>query len=102
MDNNTKVLWKLYGTRSKCYDKCYANEGKGRAAPNSCNPPATDPQTITCLGAVQSKAVTSIDKVCGPAGASPACGGSYPNGSMWAELMGIAVDQSIPWTYCGD
>ena len=102
MDNAGKVLWKLYASRSKCYDKCYANEGKGRAAPNSCNPPATDPPTVTCIEVARSKAATAIDKLCAPAGASPTCGGPYPDGAMWANLMGIATDGFIPPTYCGE
>jgi len=103
LDNTAKALWKLYASRSKCYDTCYGNESKSRVAPNSCNPPATDPGTMICLDVARQKAAAAIDKLCAPADAQPSCGGEpYPTGSAWANLMAVAVDSFVPSTYCGE
>jgi hypothetical protein len=102
MSNNAKALSKMWASRWKCYDKCYANEAKGRAAPNSCNPPTTDPPTFTCVELARSKAAAAIDKLCAPAGYAPDCGSPYPTGASWSYLMGIAVDGFVGPNYCGE
>jgi len=30
------------------------------------------------------------------------CGGPYPDGAMWAELMAIGGDGPMSYIYCGD
>jgi hypothetical protein len=102
MTYNGRALWKMWASRWKCYDKCYSNEAKGRAAPNSCNPPATDPPTVTCVEVARSKAALAIDKYCALPGFSPDCGFAYPTGTEWSNLMGLAVDGSVGPNYCGD
>src|SRR5262249_2471868 len=97
-DTTAKTLWKYYASREKCYDKCFLNEGKGLVAPDSCNPPATDPAVNACMSIAASKSVAAIDKYCGDAGVNPSCG--YPDGASWTNLMSIAVDDFIPQTFC--
>ena len=48
-DGISKALVKFVGAKGKCYQKCNDNLNKGKAAPGSCTPPATDPATVTCI-----------------------------------------------------
>jgi hypothetical protein len=97
-DTTAKSLYKLFAGQEKCYDKCFKNEARGIAAPNSCVPPASDLPTQSCLSIVTSRTVASIDKVC--ATASPACWGGI-TGTQWTDLMSIFVGMEVPTTYCG-
>jgi hypothetical protein len=104
-ENNTaKVLSKLVGSVIKCYDKCKSNELKGVAAPGSCNPPASDPATQTCISTADGKSITGIDKLCSVAGQIPDCtapgADDYPSGANWVNLVEIAISGNIPQTYC--
>jgi hypothetical protein len=98
-----KALTKQVGSVVKCYDKCKANERKGTAAPGSCDPPASDGPTQTCVSTGNTKAALAVDKVC-PTGLRPDCpneddyGGN--DGNSWANLVDIAISGNIPTTYC--
>jgi hypothetical protein len=100
--NTAKVLSKLVGSVIKCYDKCKKNERKGLVAAGSCNPPASDPATSTCISSADNKAILGVDKLCGNVGANPDCGGPdmYPDGASWVNLVDIAISGNIPNTYC--
>lgn len=112
IDGTFKALSKLFASRTRCYDKCYAGERKGAVAPLSCGPPPTDPFTVSCTSGAETKAVASIDKVCFVAPAeAPACydGAVHPPAIIpspgtapgWAALVESAVDTNIvPGTYC--
>jgi hypothetical protein len=99
MDGNAKALYKLFASEEKCYDKCFKNEARGLAAPNSCLPLPTDPPTATCLLVAQNKAVAAINTACFLA-TPPACYDSI-TAAAWVNLMSIFVATQIPQTYCG-
>ena len=99
--NTAKALSKQVGGVVKCYDKCKKNERKGLAAVGSCDPPASDPATSTCVSSVNNKAILAVNKKCSDVGASPDnCGSPYPDGASWVNLVNIAISGNIPATYC--
>ncbi len=100
MDYTGNAIWKYYGARQKCYDKCFTNEAKGLVAADSCNAPASDPVTVACIGIAASKATAAIDKYCADSGVAPSCGDSYPSGANWTSLASIASDDNMPLLYC--
>lgn len=101
-DNTGKVLTKWVAALSKCTQKCKANEDKGKAAPGSCDPPASDPATIACINAGEAKCVSGVNKKCGDAGATPACWGAGLNeGSEWCNLVQGIVDGQYTEFFCG-
>lgn len=101
-----KALSKQVGTIVKCYDKCKSNEFKGLVASGSCNPPASDPATQTCVANGNAKTIAAIDKVCSPVApapiARPDCPGpdQYPTGAAWVNLVDLSISGNIPTTYC--
>jgi hypothetical protein len=99
--NTAKVLSKLTASVVKCYDKCKKNERKGLVPAGSCDPPASDPATSTCISAADGKSVAGVNKLCGDVGAAPDnCGSPYPDGAAWTNLVDIAISGNIPNTYC--
>jgi hypothetical protein len=102
--NTAKSLSKQVSGVVKCYDKCKKNERKGLAAPGSCNPPASDAATATCVSAANNKAILAVNKKCGDVvpSAEPDCGGpdNYPDGASWVNLVDIAISGQVPNTYC--
>lgn len=99
--NTAKVLAKQVGSVVKCYDKCKSNERKGLISAGTCNPPASDPATQTCVSKSDGKSIAGINKLCGDVGGSPDnCGSPYPDGASWVNLVGIAISGNIPGTYC--
>jgi hypothetical protein len=53
--NTAKALSKQVSGVVKCYDKCKKNERKGLVAVGSCDPPASDPATATCVSSASNK-----------------------------------------------
>jgi hypothetical protein len=100
-DNTGKTLAKWVASLSKCTAKCRANEEKGKAAPGSCTPPASDPKTIDCINKAEPKCVSSIDKKCGDAGATPPCWSFPTNGTQWCNLVQGIVDGQYNEYFCG-
>src|SRR5262249_1568483 len=100
--NTEKVLVKYFGLRHKCYTKCLVDQRSG-GYPATCLPPASDPDTIVCLSGAAAKSAAAIDKPCDETlypDAKPDCGGSYPNGTTWTNLITSVVDAMIAPTYC--
>lgn len=101
-DGATKNLVKFVGSKTKCYDKCNTNMYKGKAAPGSCTPPATDPATVTCINTAETKTAASIDKVCATPGHNPSCyGTTLDTGAEWVNLVEGQVDITTPTVACG-
>jgi hypothetical protein len=101
-DSVSMTLAKFVGAKSKCYDKCSANEFNGKVAPGSCAPPASDPATQTCIASAEGKAAAAIDKACAAAGANPACYvPGFDTGAEWVALTEAAVDGQYPNVACG-
>jgi hypothetical protein len=50
----------------------------------------------------RTKATAAIDKLCSPPGYAPDCGGPYPDGAVWSNLMAIAVDGFVGPNYCSE
>jgi hypothetical protein len=100
--NTAKSLAKLVGSVNKCYDKCNANVRKGLLPTGVCGPPATDPMTMACINAADSKVILLVNKKCSDVGAIPDCSGTddYPNGQSWVNLVEVAISGNIPGTYC--
>lgn len=97
-DTTAKWLSKLFAGQEKCYDKCFKNESRGIAAPDSCLPPTpSDVPTAACLSIVTSRTAASIDAGCATA---PACWGGI-TGTQWTNLMSLFAATAIPTTYCG-
>jgi hypothetical protein len=42
MDGTAKTLAKFAASKTKCYDKCYANAQKSKVSAATCVPPATE------------------------------------------------------------
>ncbi len=112
IDGTAKTLAKFAASKTKCYDKCYKNAQKGKVSAAACAPPASDPATQTCVTKAASKAAGGVDKVCFTGTAvAPACydGGVHPpavipspnTGAGWVSLVELAVDSTVPTTYCG-
>lgn len=103
-NSTAKALVKQVSSVVKCYDKCKKNERKGLVTAGSCDPPASDSATQTCINAANSKAITAADKSCGTIGVIPDCSGGesndYPDGATWVNLVNIAIAGNIPATYC--
>jgi hypothetical protein len=102
-DTVAKTLAKFVGSKDKCYDKCLANQFKGKIPPGySCTPPATEPSTVACINLAESKAAASIDKACTTAAANPECYvPNFDTGAEWVAIAEAAVDANIVQTYCG-
>ncbi len=113
IDGNAKALVKFSGAKTKCFDKCYASEAKGKTD-GACTPGAvTDTKTAACIQKAEGKAIASIDKVCFTPGKTtpPACynDGVTPPAVLpspstaagWVSLVELAVDSVVPTTYCG-
>lgn len=106
-DGVAKALSKLIGARTKCYQKCFQNEFKGKIMPGTCTPPASDLPTVACLSdplkGANAKAAAAIDKVCANvAGATPACFGTgLDSGAEWVALVVPPLDNGVPVVACG-
>ncbi len=105
-DGNSKALVKFVGAKSKCYQKCGSNAFKGTVTEASCQPPASDPATATCVSTAESKGAAAIDKACfTPPAMAPSCydGTAFrPNsGAGWVNLVEGIVDGQIPIIACG-
>ena len=102
-DAVVKALVKFVGSKTKCYAKCQSNELKGKIAPGSCTPPATDPATVTCISdpvkGAEAKTAAAIDKACTPT-TKPACYGTQV-GNGWVALVEGQVDSTVPVVACG-
>jgi hypothetical protein len=98
-DTVGKTLAKFVASKDKCYDKCLANEFKGKIPNYSCIPPVTEPSTIFCINTAESKAAAAIDKACAD---DPECYvPSFDSGAEWVNIAEAAVDANIVQTYCG-
>ncbi len=101
-DGVVKALVKFVGSKTKCYQKCTANELKGKIAPGTCTPPATDPATVTCISdpvkGAEAKAAAAIDKACTVA--KPACYGTQV-GAGWVALVEGQIDATTAQVACG-
>jgi hypothetical protein len=105
-DGNAKALAKFVASKSKCYDKCNQNAFKGKNTVASCQPPASDPATHTCITTAETKTAATIDKLCFTAPAThPSCydGSAFrPNsGAGWTSLVEGVVDSQVPVIACG-
>jgi hypothetical protein len=104
-DGVSKSLAKFVGSISKCYQKCNQNMLKGVIAPGSCDPPAVDPATGTCLSIARTKTNAVLDKVCFVAPAqAPSCydGAPIPNTATgWTTLVESIVNSQTPTIACG-
>jgi hypothetical protein len=105
-DGLSKTLAKFVGSLSKCYQKCNQNMLKGVIAPGSCDPPASDPATATCLSTARTKSNAAIDKACFVAPAqAPSCydgSASRPNTATgWTTLVETIVNGQTPQIACG-
>jgi hypothetical protein len=105
-DGTAKALAKFVASKSKCYDKCNQNIFKAKIPEGSCDPPATDPATQTCITTAETKAAATIDKVCfTPPATAPSCydGTTFrPNsGAGWVALVEGIVDSQVPVIACG-
>jgi len=83
--------------KSICYAKCRALECKGKVAPGSCTPPATDPKTVACIDKFEAKCVANVDKKC--TGNTPACA-AFQTGTALCAAVEAAVDAGQADTYC--
>jgi photosystem II stability/assembly factor-like uncharacterized protein len=106
-DGLTKALTKFGSAKSKCYSTCDSLVFKGAISPLECNPPATDPATVTCVNTATGKATAAIGKVCfgaAPIETPPCYDGTVrrPNSAAgWVSLVETAVDSTIPTVACG-
>jgi hypothetical protein len=102
--NTAKVLTKQVASVTKCYAKCETNARKGLITQASCDPPASDPATATCVNTADGKCVAGVNKKCGDVAAIPDCtapnSDDYPNGSAWCNLVDVAITGNIPGTFC--
>jgi hypothetical protein len=103
-DGVVKALVKFTGSKQKCYAKCFANFYKGKI-PGGCNPPATDPATVTCISdptkGAEAKAKAAIVKACTVA--VPGCysGGATGAANTFVGAVEAKVDQRTPQIACG-
>jgi hypothetical protein len=104
-DGLTKALVKFVGAKSKCYLTCGANAFKDKVTLAACTPPASDPETQTCITNAMSKTTAAINRVCyGPAPIeTPPCyaGNGFPSAAEWVNLAEAAVDTVAPIIACG-
>ena len=102
-DGVVKALVKFVGSKTKCYQKCEDNMLKGKIAPGTCTPPASDPATAACISdpakGAEAKAAAAIDKVC-TATTKPPCYGTQV-GNGWVALVEGQVDATVPQVTCG-
>ena len=99
--NTAKAVTKYFGTRQKCYTKCFIDERSG-GDPALCLVPATAEKAVACLATARQKAILAIDKYCDEAirpGARPDCGG-YTDGATWTSIVDTVVDAMINPTFC--
>jgi hypothetical protein len=100
--STAKTLSKFVGKLAKCTQKCKSNEAKGAALPGSCDPPADDPATVTCINDNTAKCVTGVDKKCGDVGITPACWDTAVNtGTEWCNLVKSIVNGQYTEFFCG-
>jgi hypothetical protein len=103
-DTVSKTLVKFVGSKSKCYQKCNDNMLKGKIAPGSCTPPASDVPTQQCITKAEDKAESGIDKVCetsvNPKNEKPACY-TTQTGNGWVTLVESNIDSTVPVIACG-
>jgi len=106
-DGLAKALVKFVGSKSKCYANCQKAAQKAGMSGTAfgCDPTATDPTTVTCIGTATTKNNAAIDKACFTAPATaPACydgSGSRPNTSAgWTALAEGAVDATTLKVFC--
>ena len=100
--NTAKVVTKYFGTRHKCYTKCFVDERSG-GDPALCLVPATAEKAVACLATAEQKAIIAIDKYCDETlrpGSQPDCGASYPGGAFWTNAVNVVVDGMINPTFC--
>ena len=97
-----KALTKQFDQEQKCYTKCFRNARSGGDV-STCLSPPTDVAAIACLAKAKGKSVAVIDKYCNDALYSdsvPECGGAYPNGASWANLVDVWINGLINPTFC--
>jgi hypothetical protein len=101
-DAVAKSLAKFLGAKAKCYQKCVTTEFKGKIPANSCaaGSPA-DVTTQECITKAETKAVTSIDKVCVTVPGNPPCYAPDTSGADWGAIGEGAVDTVAPIVFCG-
>src|SRR5262249_29518476 len=95
-DGITKNLTKFVASKGKRYQKCNDNLNKGKAAPASCTPTATDPATVTCISTAETKTSAAIDKACfTPPATAPSCL-TFNTGAGWTGVAEAGVDGQTP------
>ena len=106
-DGLSKALVKFAGSKAKCYAKCQsaANKAGMSGSAFGCDPTATEPATVTCIGTATTKANASIDKACFTAPAThPACydgSGPRPNTAAgWTALAEALIDATTQKVFC--
>ena len=103
-DGTVKALVKFTGSKQKCYAKCFANFYKG-SIPGGCDPPATDPATVTCImdpvKGAEAKAKAAIMKACSVAAPSCYSGGATGAANTFVGAVESKVDQRTPQIACG-
>jgi hypothetical protein len=97
-NTTAKALVKQVGGVIKAYDKCFANARKNLINVSTCSPPASDPATAAAIAKVDSKAILSIDKACGP----ECLGGNSSCGSNTGTCSNDALVQCGCDADCGD
>ena len=103
-DGTVKALVKFVGSKQKCYAKCFANFYKGKI-PGGCDPPASDPATVSCINdptkGAEAKAKAAIVKACTVA--APGCyvGGATGAANTFVAAVESKVDQRTPQISCG-
>jgi hypothetical protein len=96
-----KGVAKYFAKVTKCYDKCYGLVQKGLAASGVCQPPASEPFTVTCLDDARANYVKFIKHDCGPPPASPdGCGSPYPTAEEWIDMTNTMAGGDVSLTYC--
>jgi len=102
-DTVAKTLSNFAKKKLNCYAKCRKAEHAGLSAPGSCDPPATDQNTIDCIDKEEAKAPFLIDKKCdsnvSPSADAPEC--YSMNGSGWVAVVESSVDAGQGNLYCG-
>ena len=92
---------KYFARATKCYDKCYGLVQKGLFASSVCQPPASEPFTVTCLDEARADYVKYIKHDCGPPPASPVgCGSPYPTAEDWIDMADTMAVGDVSLTYC--
>lgn len=102
-DNALKQVAKFASKKLKCYSKCENDEFRGSLPPGSCLPPApADARTAACIANAEARAITVIDKACGPPkGEAPECWGSSVDGAFLVAGFEAWVDGIVPAQFCG-